>query len=126
MVVTVQREQLEEGEGMIYTHVTSLHLRTQPELKQSKGGKTYARGFGVCLMPDNGAGDDSHTGFPLGITCFGTAAEKLGKLKKGDTVSCNGTFQLYTKSDGTQSYSLLVDELLSVKRAPIKIELEDE
>lgn len=118
-------ERMEEA-GVIFLHATSLHLRTKPELKQSKAGKTYAKGFGVVNLPDNGAGDDSHTGFPLGITCFGTAAEKLGKLKKGDTVSCNGTFQLYTKPDGTQSYSLLVDELLSVKRAPIKIELEDE
>ena len=59
-------------------------------------------------------------------TCFGAAAEKLGKLRRGDTVSCNGTFQLYTKGDGTPSYSLLVDELLSVKRAPIKVELKDE
>lgn len=118
-------ERMEEA-GMIFAHVTSLHLRTQPAIKQSKAGKTYAKGFGVCLMPDNGAGDDSHTPFPLGITCFGAAAEKLGGLKKGDTISCNGTFQLYTKPDGSPSYSLLVDELLSVRRAPITIELEDE
>ena len=111
---------------MIFLHATSLHLRTKPELKKSKGGKEYAKGFGVVNLPDNGAGDDSHTGFPLGITCFGEAAQKLGKLNKGDTVSCNGTFQLYTKPDGTPSYSLLVDELLSVRRRPKMIELEDD
>ena len=118
-------ERVEEA-GMIFLHATSLHLRTQPELRQSKNGKEYAKGFGVVNMPDNGAGDDSHTGFPLGLTAFGDVAQRLGKLKRGDTVSVNGEFQLFTKPDGTQSYSLLVSEMLSVKKAPVRVELEDE
>ena len=105
---------------MIFLYAASLHLRTEPVVKQSKNGRSYAKAFGVVNLPDNGADGESHTAFPLGITCFGKAAEKLGGLKKGATISCNGQFQLYTKPDGTQSYSIVVEELLSVKRAPIK------
>ena len=111
---------------MIFLHAASLHLRTDPEVKQTKNGRTYAKSFGVVNLPDNGADGDSHTPFPLGITCFGKAAEKLGGLKKGATISCNGQFQLFTKADGTQSYSILVEELLSVKKAPVKYELDEE
>ena len=110
---------------MIYGHITSLRLAKDSEIKQAKSGQLYAKAFGFARIGDNGL-EEGESSWAIGLTAFGQPAQRLGKLKKGSSVSVAGELSQYTRADGSVTFNLLVSELITTKKPKAKELMLDE
>lgn len=86
-----------------------------PDVRETKTGKTMTlTSMAVDVTAYNA--DDQQTLW-LGLVAFGQVAERLAKVRQGDTVSVHGAFtqKPYQAKDGTEKpgFSLRVESLIS-------------